>query len=102
MSPLSEAIPPHISHDLVSDGLCQESMSLYVKHMALMVPFDCFVPKHHIVFHLLRNVGFQGNPLVYATWLDESLNKSLKAACKNASPATFEQSVLMKMRELLK
>lgn len=77
-------------------------MEAYLHHLALMAQYDCFVPKHHIVVHLLRKSGFQGNPLVYATWLDESLNKLLKAACKNASAATFYTTVLLKMRDLLK
>ena len=75
---------------------------MYVRHMALMVPFDCLIPKHHIMYHLLVKSGFQGNPAVYATWLDEALNKSLKQACKNASSATFYESVLLKLREMLK
>jgi len=70
--------------------------------MALMVPFDCFTPKHHIMFHLLAKSGFQGSPMLYATWLDESLNKLLKQGCKNAGSATFYPSVLLKMRDLLK
>ena len=77
-------------------------MRAYVRHVALMTPFNCFVPKHHIVFHLIRNIGYHGNPLVYATWLDESLNKLLKAACKHAAGPTFYQNVLLKMRDLLK
>ncbi len=77
-------------------------MDAYLHHLALMAHFDCFVPKHHIVVHLLRKTGFQGNPMVYSTWLDESLNKLLKAACKNVSAATFYKSVLLKMRDLLK
>ena len=77
-------------------------MDLYVKHVALMAPFACYTPKHHIVLHLLFNVKRQGNPMVYATWLDESLNKLLKASCKNASATTFYPVVLLKMRELLR
>jgi hypothetical protein len=61
-----------------------------------------FTPKQHIVFHLLRNSARQGNPLVYATWLDEPLNKVLKSACKNAAASTFYASVLLRMRELLR
>jgi hypothetical protein len=81
--------------------IAQAAMDAYLHHLALMAAFDCFVPKHHIVIHLLRNTGFQGNPLRYSTWLDESLNKLLKAACKHASSATLYRSVLLKMRDLL-
>ena len=77
-------------------------MSAYVRHVALMVPYDSFVPKHHLLFHLLQKSAYQGNPAKYATWLDESLNKVLKAACKHAAAITFEQSVLFRMRGLLR
>jgi hypothetical protein len=77
-------------------------MERYVLHVALMQPLGVYTPKHHIVFHLLKNAGRQGNPLIYATWLDESLNKVLKSACKNAAAVTFYPSVLMRMRELLR
>jgi hypothetical protein len=80
----------------------KEAMRAYVRHMGLMVVFDAFIPKHHLLFHLLYKSRFQGNPTQYATWLDESLNKTLKAACKNASVATFESGVLLRMRDLLK
>ena len=77
-------------------------MACYSRHIALIVPFESFVPKHHLVFHLLLKSSFHGNPCYYATWLDESLNKVLKSACKNACAATFEGSVLLRMKELLK
>ena len=76
-------------------------MRLYCDHIALMAPFSCYVPKHHICFHLLRKQEYQGNPMIYATWLDEALNKTLKQSCKNAKPASFEQSVLLRMRDVL-
>ncbi len=77
-------------------------MVCYKRHIALMVPFNVFTPKHHLMFHLFFKTPFLGNPLYYATWFDESLNKTLKAACKNAALGTFEGSVLLKMRFLLK
>jgi hypothetical protein len=74
---------------------------LYSRHLALMVVFDCYVPKHHLLVHLLHDVPWMGNPIKYSTWLDESLNKTLKQACKNASAATFECTVLLRMRDIL-
>ena len=76
-------------------------MQCYVKHIALMQPYDIFVPKHHITFHLLFSTKYLGNPTKFATWVDESLNKTLKQACKNACAATFENSVLMRMQHIL-
>ena len=66
-----------------------------------MKPYECYVPKHHMMIHPMQEAVEKGNPWYYSSWLDESLNKTLKAACKNASQATFEETVLMKMTELL-
>ena len=80
----------------------QEAFDQYVRHVALMAPLDCYVPKHHIVFHLLADVGRKGNPrFCYAKWLDEALNQTLKGAGKYASQRTFECSVLFGMWDLL-
>ena len=61
-----------------------------------------FRPKHHIVFHLMAKIPLLGNHQLYATWLDEALNKVLKTSCRNASQAVFERTVLLRMRELLR
>ena len=79
----------------------QESLDLRNRHVALMTPFEAFLPKHHIMWHLIANIGLHGNPSWYSAWLDESLNKVLKSACRNVSQMTFEASVLLNMRELL-
>jgi hypothetical protein len=70
--------------------------------MDLMRPFECFVPKHHLVFHAILETEEKGNPWFYAAWMDETLNKLLKGACKHAHQITFEYVVLLKMRELLR
>ena len=88
-------------HDVPAEGQ-QAAFELYSDHMALMTPYNVFTPKHHLVFHLLGNVSRQGNPRRYAVWLDESLNKTLKQACRQTSQATFELSVLSRMRDLLR
>ena len=67
-----------------------------------MRPFDIFVPKFHVIFHALAETGTKGNPFYYACWLDESLNKQLKACCRNASQATFDHTILHKTKEVLK
>ena len=74
----------------------------YAYHMELMREYDLFVPKHHLVWHLLGNMEYQGNPSYYATWFNEGLNKVLKGCCRMTSQATFEQSVLLRMREVLR
>ena len=70
--------------------------------MLIMREFECFVPKHHIVMHLLRQMLHFGNPERYATWLDESRNKTLKQACKGQSQSTFERGVLLRIEKVLK
>ena len=85
----------------IPQGDIDECFRLYNQHMALMQPFDEFVPKHHIVYHLLLKMVVHGNPKETATWKDEALNKLLKSCCKNASQATFEPTVLVRMAELL-
>ena len=80
----------------------EQLFASYNMHIALMATFDVYTPKHHIIYHLLEKTDYQGNPREYACWLDESLNRLLKGACRNVSQATFEQSVLLAMRELLR
>ena len=84
-----------------SDIASQAAFKAYNDHVALMAPFDCYVPKHHLVYHLLKKVAYHGSPSFYATWQDESLNTTLKASCRLVSQPTFERSVLIRMRELL-
>ena len=80
----------------------QDVLAAYVEHVALMAPFDVYTPKHHLLFHLVHGSSFHGNPRVYANWEDESLNRLLKATCRNVSQVSFDASVLARMRELLR
>lgn len=79
-----------------------DAMAAYRRHLTLMSPFGVFTPKHHLTMHMLKKASFLGNPTVYATWKDESLNKLLKTACRNAASCTLERMVLLRMRDLLK
>ena len=40
--------------------------------------------------------------MFFATWLDDSLTKLLKGACRSVSQATFETSLLARMDSLLR
>ena len=62
---------------------------------------ECFHPKRHLVAHLLREQGFFGCPARYANWIDEALNKLLKATTRNISQFSFDPTVLAAMRHLL-
>ncbi|CAK0848107.1 unnamed protein product [Prorocentrum cordatum] len=54
-------------------------------------------PKRHILWHMLQRAAFLGNPLFYANWTDEGLNRVLKGACREQSQVTFEECVLLSM-----
>jgi hypothetical protein len=74
----------------------------YKRFLALTQDFpDMLIPKRHIVLHMLRRIPFFGNPRLYGTWNDESLNKLLKRCCRGVSQCTFELSVLCNMKYLL-
>lgn len=59
------------------------------------------IPKMHLACHLVRRVDYLGNPRLYATWADESANKTLKLSCRGASQITFEKTVLSRMHVVL-
>lgn len=88
------------AHPLVC-AFGKESFRLYNRHVALMLPFEAYTPKHHLCFHLLGNLAEHGNPLYYSNWEDETQNRVLKQACRLASQTTFESSTLLRMREIL-
>jgi len=74
---------------------------VYSTHVAIMEEYEVFTPKHHLMFHLLKKIDYQGNPTYYATWLDEGLNKVLKKTCRDTSAMTFEKPILSRMRRIL-
>ena len=56
----------------------EESFRLYNRDKVLMKVFDGFVPKHHLVYHLLAKTSLQENQKGYDTWLSGSPHKLLK------------------------
>ena len=58
-------------------------------------------PKRHAMGHMICSTPLKGNPRCYSNWLDESLNRLLKKACRQLSQATFEQTLLLTMPRLL-
>jgi hypothetical protein len=62
----------------------------------------CLSPSTTYYFIYFFNLDYHGNPKLYATWLDEALNKVLKASCRQTSQSTFERSVLFRMRYMLR
>ena len=55
-------------------------------------------PKRHLGTHLVARLCWHGNPSRYANWLDETLNKGLKASCRTVSQITFEVFSLLRSR----
>ena len=90
------------AHVVLVFMFAQECFAKYGDHVALMQPYDVYTPKHHLMWHVLIRMGYQGNPSFYSNWVDEDLNKKLKACCRNVSQSTFESTVLLKMREVLR
>ena len=56
-------------------------------------------PNRHLITHLIAKSGWLGAPVMYANWRDESLQKTLKAFCRQVSQTTFEPFLLLRMRE---
>jgi hypothetical protein len=69
--------------------------------MTAMEKDESYIPKHHIMMHGLHRSAEHGNPKFYATWKSETHNKTLKLCCRQVSQATFETTVLLKMKHVL-
>ena len=89
------------SGTILAPTALKQLFDLYGEHMRLMEKLGHFIKKHHLLWHLIYNIPRHGNPILYATWEDEALNKHLKLCCRHTSQATFVQSVLLRMREQL-
>ena len=77
----------------------QEMLEAYLRHLALARRLGYhLLPKHHLMFHLLARAAVQGNPRLYGTWLDESLNHELKLCLRNVHQCAFESLGLAKMQ----
>ena len=51
-------------------------------------------PKFHLMLHLARRSGFQGNPLYYHTFLDEGYNGKLAKVAAGCHRLTFYPRLL--------
>lgn len=75
--------------------------NLYKRFLTLTKSMGMNIPKRHLFMHLLRGIPANGNPKRHACWQDESLNKMLKATCRNTSQTTFDEVVLLFMQRQL-
>lgn len=53
------------------------------------------------MYHLVQKAGFQGNPVVYQTFLGENLNRSLKRCLSLCHQRKIEVMGLCKLAEVL-
>ena len=80
----------------------QEATMTWVHHLNLIAPFDIFLPKHHLMLHVNHRAILQGNPWMYTTFLDESLNKELKKCLRLCHQSTFEDTAFVRVDQVLK
>lgn len=85
----------HVAHNH------KDTFKNYATHVSLMAAWKSYIPKHHMVFHLVHKIRQQGNPTFYSNWEDESKNSTLKHVCQGVAQPTFETSVLLRMRAIL-
>ena len=52
-----------------------------------------FKPKMHLLFHLVERARTHGNPRFYGTFLDESLNCTLRDIARSAHRLTWEARI---------
>ena len=80
----------------------KECLRLWKLYMSLTSDLaELHIPKRHAWLHLILNMHYSGNPVFFACWLDEALNKVFKGACQGISQATFDASVLQRMPSVL-
>ena len=60
------------------------------------------IPKRHLAVHMLERLPDLGNPKGYANWLNEAYNRQMKLSCRTVSQVTFEPSLLVRMREIMR
>ena len=79
----------------------QHGLDLWKQTMIMSAELEFEMPKSHMMFHMLVRAQFLGNPLRYQTFLDESLNKTMKRVLRLCHQANFERSALLKLTETL-
>ena len=93
-----DAEPVNMSHLAI-----QRCLDALKRHMVLTEGIgECRIPKRHQCVHMVLKMPVFGNPRFYANWRDEGDNSTLKRACRELSQATFEQSLLLRMPQLLR
>ena len=79
----------------------QALLDVWKRVLAIGQTTRVVTPKSHLIVHLILRAGWLGNPLLYSTFEDESLNKTLKRVLRLVHQQNFERMGLVKLREVL-
>ena len=75
--------------------------STMLRHLTLCPVCDIsYKPKHHLWIHMTSRVPRTGNPVLQATWLDESGNRTLRNITQGCHRVTWERTVFFKWKRL--
>ena len=85
----------------LSDAQVEQLLGVYRKCMELASFLDLMTPKAHLLFHLILRSRFQRNPSKYHTFVDESLNKTLKSVLRLCHQINFERGGMLKLAHAL-
>ena len=84
-----------------SVGQSGEVLDMWKSYMRVVEPLWLYTPKAHLMYHLIQRMPFQGNPVTYQTFVDESLNRILKRVVRLVHQANFEPLAMCKLHEAL-
>eukprot|EP00969_Alexandrium_andersonii_P153631 6793549-Alexandrium_andersonii.AAC.1 len=87
---------------VVSDVHVQGWLDVYKRYLRLAQRLGIGVPKSHIMIHCQQRARRLGNPTLYSTFLDESLNATLKRTLRLCHQCRFEPLALFKINEVLR
>jgi hypothetical protein len=80
----------------------QKLFDAYMRHCVLFARGGGNLrPKHHACFHMIWQVRHKGNPRMWATWADESLNGVLAKIARSCHRACWETMVHKKFSMLM-
>ena len=81
-------------------------MDNWLRYLAIVQQLDgegnCEIPKCHQMTHILFSSCRHGNPKFCACWLDEALNKELKATLRLCHAACVERMGFNKFAHVLR
>ena len=79
----------------------QELTNIWCRYQVLSSIYEMDIPKNHLMFHMNDRARYIGNPWAYAAFLDESLNKKLKACLRLCHQQKFESRAFARISHVL-